>query len=199
MTEVPQPPEDPGIDLVRRARDRRLLAYFGLALIAGGQPAHEAEEDVRQVAATLGHSDCQVAALPTSISVALTGGAPATVEVLRSSLTLDQLAAVHELRQRILDGSTDPDTALVELTSLRRIPRRYGRRGMPLGGLLVAAGIAAIMQPDVTTIVFAAVASQLVIALLLLARRHPLIAPLLPRWRRSWCRYRRSGSPVGSC
>ncbi|WP_144009623.1 threonine/serine exporter family protein [Enemella evansiae] len=180
MTEVPQPPEDPGIDLVRRARDRRLLAYFGLALIAGGQPAHEAEEDVRQVAATLGHSDCQVAALPTSISVALTGGAPATVEVLRSSLTLDQLAAVHELRQRILDGSTDPDTALVELTSLRRIPRRYGRWGMPLGGLLVAAGIAAIMQPDVTTIVFAAVASQLVIALLLLARRHPLIAPLLP-------------------
>ncbi|WP_267489857.1 threonine/serine exporter family protein [Enemella evansiae] len=89
MTEVPQPPEDPGIDLVRRARDRRLLAYFGLALIAGGQPAHEAEEDVRQVAATLGHSDCQVAALPTSISVALTGGAPATVEVLavRSPLT----------------------------------------------------------------------------------------------------------------
>ena len=179
MTDLP-PPEDPGIDLVRRARDRRLLAYFGLALIAGGQPAHEAEEEVRRVAASLGHTDCQVAALPTSISVALTGGAPATVEVLRSSLTLDQLARVHALGQRLLEGSTDPDRAIDELTSLRRIPRRYGRWGMPLGGLLIAVGIAAIMQPVPTTILFAAVASQVVIALMLFARRHPLVSLLLP-------------------
>lgn len=157
-----------------------MLAYFGLALIAGGQPAHEAEEDVRRIAATLGHTDCQVAALPTSITVALAGGAPATVEVLRSSLTLDQLARVHDLGQRLLDGATDPDQAITELTSLRRIPRRYGRWGMPVGGLLVATGIAAIMQPAWMTIVFAAVASQLVIALMLLARRHPLLSLLLP-------------------
>ena len=62
-------------------RDRRLLAWLGAGLLAGGVPTHEVEDDVQEIARTLGHPGAQVGCLPTGVTVTLAAGRPSTVSV----------------------------------------------------------------------------------------------------------------------
>ncbi|GAB2470645.1 hypothetical protein GCM10027030_01650 [Luteococcus sediminum] len=48
---------------------RRLLAYVGASLIAGGATVTDAENEVRRLGTHLGHPDVQVSAHPTALTL----------------------------------------------------------------------------------------------------------------------------------
>ena len=70
--------------------------------------------------------------------------------------------------------------ALATLRGLRRQRARFPVVGMYLGGLVVAAGIAGILQPTWPSVLFAALASPVTVALIRLTGRRLVPAALLP-------------------
>ncbi|GAB3623146.1 threonine/serine exporter family protein [Mariniluteicoccus endophyticus] len=161
-------------------RRRRLLAYLGASMLAGGQPAHEVSDDLREVARFLGYPDLQVSPLPTNITLSLSSGEAATHENVRSSMSLDKLTEVHRIRRRLISGELSEDDAITELSLLRTRPRRYGDWSDLVGFVTVPAGIAAIMQPGWVNILAAALCGLVVMVMTRLASRRPLLKTLLP-------------------
>lgn len=159
---------------------RTLLVYLAAGLAAGGMPAHEVEDDVRSVASRLGFPSAQVEAAPTSVRLSLRHGAPATIETVEGGLRLDQLSEVSTVQVGLLSGRLSPATALDRLQRLRARPHRYSTIGMYAGGLLSGSGIAMLLHPDPAAIVFAALASPIVVSLILLAGRSRTVGTLLP-------------------
>lgn len=161
-------------------RDRRLLAWLGAGLLAGGMPVHEAEEDVREAALALGHPEVEVGCFPTALHVALAPGRAATFEKVDGGLRLDQLADVSAIHAGLRTGRTDADAALEHLASLRGQPHRYPRIGLPLGVILSAAGIALVLAPAWSSLLFAVLLAPVTVVLILLAGRHPTVRTLVP-------------------
>ncbi|WP_409483019.1 threonine/serine exporter ThrE family protein [Arsenicicoccus dermatophilus] len=159
---------------------RRLLVYLAVALIAGGMPVHEVEADVRRAARRLGHAGCQVQALPTGVVLSLGYGSPATFESVEGPLRLDQSAEVNAIQRGVEDGDLDATQALEQLVAMRARPHRYDVQGMYVGGALVAAGIAMILQPSLRSVVFSVLCSPLVVLLMRFSSRHRLASMIFP-------------------
>ncbi|MGC5584188.1 threonine/serine ThrE exporter family protein [Ornithinimicrobium sp. W1665] len=163
---------DPTAQLEERdVRDRRLLAWLGAGLLAGGMPVHEVQEDIHEAARGLGHPAPQVGCLPTAITVTLAAGRPATFEQVEGAVRLDQLADVCAVRASLRTGTLSPDEALERLTRLRAQPHRYRRLGLFSGAVLSGVGIALILAPAWSAVVFAALLAPVTGALLLLLSR----------------------------
>jgi uncharacterized membrane protein YjjP (DUF1212 family) len=158
----------------------RLLAHLGTAMIATGQPVHEIEQELVAVGARLGHPGIQLGAGPTSLTLALSAGAPATFAAAQASLRLDQASDVRRIRHQLLTGEMPPDDAFAELAALRHRPPLYPRWTVPLAWVAVAAGIALILQPGWANVTAAAGCALVVVGLLSLARRMPVLMVLLP-------------------
>ncbi|GMA42294.1 threonine/serine exporter family protein [Mobilicoccus caccae] len=101
---------------------RRLLAYLTAAAVAGGQPVHEVENDIRRLARRLGHPGVQVDASPTGVVLSLGGGTPATFEAVEGALRLDQSADTYALRTDLEAGIITPTETLARLQTLRHTP-----------------------------------------------------------------------------
>src|SRR5690606_9140832 len=156
-------------------KTRRLLAWLGAGLLAGGMPVHEVEEDVREVAETLGHPRTQVACSPNAISFSLASGEPATLERVEGGLRLDQLAEVSVLQAGLRTRSIGVDDALARMATLRRQPHRYPKGGLLAGGVLSGAGIALVLAPSWPSVFFAAAIAPATVALMLLSPRSSLV------------------------
>ncbi len=181
----PPGPYDP--DARDRAHDRDryrdvtlFLVYLGTAMIATGQTVHEIEADLRVVGAHLGHPDLQVAAGPTGITLSLRTGDPATYESVNGALRLDQAADVRTIRHRVLTGEIDVEDAVAQLLTLRDKPAHYPTWLANIGFVLIATGIALILQPGVANVLAAAVGGAVVVTLLRVSQRHDTLAALLP-------------------
>ncbi|MBD2758153.1 threonine/serine exporter family protein [Yimella sp. cx-573] len=161
-------------------RTRQLLAYLSAALIAGGAASHEVEQDIRLIARRLGHPAVQVHAQPVGVALSLGYGTPATYESVEGPLRLDQSVAVARIQRALLDGSMNPDDALLRLRGLRAQPHRHPLGGMYLGGICVAIGLALILQPSWNTVGFALLTAPFVVALMRLAGRGLLPTALMP-------------------
>ncbi|GAA1170246.1 threonine/serine exporter family protein [Ornithinimicrobium humiphilum] len=161
-------------------RDRRLLAWLGAGLLAGGMPTHEVEEDVASAARSLGHDRPQVACLPRGLHVALTPGGPATVEAVEGPVRLDQLADVSTVLAGIRSGRLAADDALERLGRLRAQPHRYALPGLVGGGVLSGAGIAMVLAPAWPSVAFSAALAPVTVALMTLGGRSRTISTLLP-------------------
>ncbi|WP_375425085.1 threonine/serine exporter ThrE family protein [uncultured Friedmanniella sp.] len=159
---------------------RRLLVHLGAAMVATGQPVSDIEEDVREVAAGLGHPDVQIAAGPTGVHVNLSSGEPSTFEAVQGSLRLDQAAEVRTIRHHLVQGSISLDQAIDQLLALSSRPPRYPVWLANLGWVGITVGIALILQPGRANVGFAAVGAVLVVALVRLSTRVRLVATLLP-------------------
>ncbi|KRE39336.1 hypothetical protein ASG73_03130 [Janibacter sp. Soil728] len=175
MPTSPPPPQ-----LTEPQQTRRLLAWLGSGLLAGGMPVHEVEEDVREAAAALGHDSIEVAASPTGMWVTLSSGEASTFESVDGGVRLDQLAEVTAVHAALTAGTLPAAEALQRLSVLRQHPHRYPAYGLPLGTFLVATGIALVLAPTWSSIAFAAVISQVVAGLMALSGRTLLVGPLLP-------------------
>lgn len=161
-------------------RDRRLLAWLGAGLLAGGVPVHEAEEDVREAARALGHPEVEVGCFPTALHVALAPGRASTFEKVDGGLRLDQLADVSAIHAGLRTGRTGADSALAHLATLRAQPHRYPRLGLPLGVVLSAAGIALVLAPAWSSLVLAVLVAPVTALLIVLAGNHPTLRTVVP-------------------
>ncbi|MFC6422597.1 threonine/serine ThrE exporter family protein [Ornithinimicrobium tianjinense] len=161
-------------------RDRRLLAWLGAGMLAGGSPVHEAEDDVREVARALGHPNAQVTCMPTGVMVALAPGRATALERVEGGIRLDQVADVASLVAGLRAGRTTADEALARLATLRAQPHRYTRVGLPVGVVLSAVGIALILTPVGSSVLFAAVLAPVTVLLLLLSRSSRAVRTLVP-------------------
>lgn len=162
------------------AQTRQLLVYLAAAHMASGAGAHEAREDVVRAARAMGLPGVQMQADPSGVTLSLGHGEPATFESVEGSLRLDQTARVAGIQHGLETGSLTPRRALDALLGLRGQRARFPVVGMYLGGLVVAAGIAGILQPTWPSVLFAAAASPVTVALIRLTSRRLLPAALLP-------------------
>ncbi|MCK0110583.1 threonine/serine exporter family protein [Ornithinimicrobium sp. F0845] len=161
-------------------RTRRLLAWLGCGLLAGGMPVHEAEEDVRAVAAALGHPRTQVACSPNAITLSLASGEPATLERVEGGLRLDQLAEVSVLQAGLRTRTITVEDALAKMSTLRAQPHRYAHGGLLGGGLLAAVGIALVLAPSWPSVLFAALIAPWTVTLMVFSGRSALVRTLMP-------------------
>lgn len=148
--------------------------------MAGGAGAHETRENVVRVARALGLPGAQLQANPDGVTLSLGHGEPATFESIEGSLRLDQTARVAAVQHGLETGLMPPAAALEALQGLRRQRPRFPVTGMYAGGLLVAVGIAGILQPTWPSVLFAALASPVTVALVRLTGRRLVPAALLP-------------------
>lgn len=168
--------DSPASDVIHR----RLLAQVGSAMIAGGAPVNDAEDEVRRLAARLGHGQAQVAGYPTWISLSLAPGEPAAIQRIEGGLRLDQSVAITEVRRDLMGGEADLARALGAIARIRRQPPRYGLWGLGIGNTMAAMGICLIMQPGWRNVAVVGVASLVVLALMVGSARHRLLSALLP-------------------
>lgn len=159
---------------------RRLLAWLGTGLLAGGMPVHEVEEDVQEAAAALGLDSVEVAASPNGLWVALTSGDAATYESVDGGMRLDQLAEVTTVHAGLTAGTLTATEALGRLAVLRQRPHRYRFYGVPLGVFLIGTGVAFVLAPAWTSVIFAALLSQVVAGLMMLSGRTLIVGTLMP-------------------
>lgn len=161
-------------------RDRRLLAWVGAGLLAGGMPVHEVEDDVHEVAWALGYQRPQVACSPTGLMVSLRSGEAATFEQVDGGLRLDQLADVLALQAELRSGRMTVEQGLARLGRLRAQPHRYRTLGLVAGGLLTGVGIGLILAPALSSVLFTLAVAVLTPAFTLLGGRGPTWRTLTP-------------------
>ncbi|MFW5474799.1 threonine/serine ThrE exporter family protein [Knoellia sp. CPCC 206450] len=173
-------PTEPVPDPVNDGRDRRVLAWVGAGLLAGGMPVHEVEDDVRDVARALGHPGAQVACSPTGLLVSLASGGPSTFEQVEGGLRLDQLADVLALAASLRAGRVDADECLARLAGLRAQPHRYRTVGFVGGAMLSGIGIGLVLAPSVASLLFTLVVAPLTPLFVLLLGRGRTLRTLTP-------------------
>ena len=161
-------------------RDRLLLTYLAVAMVATGQPTYEVKEDITVLGRRLGYPGVQLAAGPTGVTLALGGGEPATVETLAGSLRLDQAGEVRLIHHQLLGGVIDQTQALTRLTVLRQRPERYPRWLSIPAWVLASLGIGLILQPGVANLVLTALGSLVALGLARLSAHSRTLATLLP-------------------
>ncbi|WP_461166847.1 threonine/serine exporter family protein [Tsukamurella serpentis] len=164
----------------RADEHRRLLAYLGAAMIAGGQPVHEVEQELRAVATALGHPLAQVGATPTGLTLTLEPGAGATFEAIDGPLRMDHSAEVAHIRRELAAGTLAPAEAFGRLGALRSLPHRYPQWVQDLSWPVIAVGIAMLLQPGWANTAAAAIGGVVVMLLVKLAGRVRVAATLLP-------------------
>ena len=173
MSSPPETPDD-------ATQIRALLSHLGTSLIAAGQPAHEIEEELAEVAVRLGYPDAQTAVGPTGLFVTLTEGGPTTHRSAPPGLRLHQSASVRRIRHQLARGELAPDAAQEQLAAVARRPVGTTQWLIALAWPLLAVGISLILQPGWPNVAAAAVGAVIVHALVRLAERHQVVKTLLP-------------------
>ncbi|MEU9043671.1 MULTISPECIES: threonine/serine exporter family protein [unclassified Kitasatospora] len=158
----------------------RLLLELGEALLGGGLPVHEVEEELRGLGRALGAPQARVAALTNGLFVALGADEATRFQPVGAALRFEQTAAVLHLVHRLRAGELDGPRALAELDGIRRAPARWPAWVADLGALPVGVGVCLFLQPVAANVLAAGLGSLVVAGLTVLARRLPYLRPLLP-------------------
>ncbi|MGW2374598.1 threonine/serine exporter family protein [Kitasatospora sp. NPDC001683] len=159
---------------------RRLLLELGEALLGGGLPVHDVEEELRGLGRALGAPDVRVAALTNGLFVALDPTEATRFQPVDAALRFEQTADVLHLVHRLRSGELDGPRALAELDGIRRAPARWPAWVADLGALPVGVGVCLFLQPVTANVLAAGAGSLIVAGLTMLARRLPRLRPLLP-------------------
>lgn len=159
---------------------RRLLATLGAAMVGSGQPVDEIEQELREVAVSLGASDVQLGVGPTGVHVALASGDPSTYQAVRGGLRLDQSGEVRLIRHRLVAGELGLSQATRLLIDVPKRPPAYPWWLTDAGFVAVGVGICMILQPGRANLLATAISSALVVALTHLVKWRPALAALLP-------------------
>ncbi|MEV7770283.1 threonine/serine exporter family protein [Kitasatospora sp. NPDC086791] len=158
----------------------RLLLDLGEALLGGGLPVHEVEEELRGLGKASGAPEVRVAALTNGLFVALGPDEGTRFQPVGTALRFEQTADVLHLVHRLRAGELDGPRALAELDGIRRAPARWPTWVADLGALPVGVGVCLFLQPVAANVLVAGLGSLIVVGLTALARRLPYLRPLLP-------------------
>ncbi|MFE7592429.1 threonine/serine exporter family protein, partial [Kitasatospora sp. NPDC057512] len=119
----------------------RLLLDLGEALLGGGLPVHEVEDELRGLGRALGAPEVQVAALTNGLFVALDPDGATRFQPLGGTLRFEQTADVLHLVHRLRAGGLDGPRARAELDRIRRAPARWPAWVADFGALPVGVGV----------------------------------------------------------
>ncbi|MFG2843525.1 threonine/serine exporter family protein [Kitasatospora sp. NPDC048296] len=159
---------------------RRLLLELGDALLGGGIPVHDVEEELHALGAAMGAPNVRVAALTNGLFVALDADGATRFQPVGAALRFEQTADVLDLVHRLRAGEVDGHQALAELERIHRAPARWPAWVADLGALPVGVGVCIFLQPVTANVLAAGAGSLIVAGLTMLARRLPRLRPLLP-------------------
>ncbi|MFJ9841363.1 threonine/serine exporter family protein [Kitasatospora sp. NPDC101155] len=159
---------------------RRLLLELGDALLGGGIPVHDVEEELHALGAAMGAPNVRVAALTNGLFVALHADEATRFQPVGAALRFEQTADVLHLVHRLRAGEVDGHQALAELERIHRAPARWPAWVADLGALPVGVGVCIFLQPVTANVLAAGAGSLIVAGLTMLARRLPRLRPLLP-------------------
>ncbi len=153
---------------------------MGMAMVSGGMPVYEVEEELRRIAWKIGHPSAQVSATPTAVWVSLSQGEAASIAVIKGMLRLDQSFEVNIIRRQLLAGTIDQETALSRIGKVRSQSPHLPWWGSAIGAIFVATGLTLIMQPGWINVLVAGLLAVVSHTLIVLSGKHRLLATLLP-------------------
>jgi len=159
---------------------RALIASLGSAMVGTGQPVHEIEQELGEVARRWGYPDLQVGAAPTSLTFSLSRGGPSTFQRVEGGLSLEKAVDVRRIRHQVAFGVLDIHQALEELESLRVRQARYPGWLTQPAYVVVAVGIGLILQPGWANLAAVGGCAVVVAFLLAASRRFRTLGTLLP-------------------
>jgi len=152
----------------------------GAALLAGTAPGPDVERQVIAIGQRLGVPDVRAAATVTGLFLSTTSDHAVVFEPVGGTLRFEQMSLVQDVIDRLLAGRLTPAEAVPELAAIEALPPSRPDWVNDLAIVPIAVGICAILQPTWRDLGAAALGSLAVVALVIIGRRSPLVATLLP-------------------
>jgi uncharacterized membrane protein YjjP (DUF1212 family) len=135
------------------------LYRLGQSYLACGEQTALVELQLRRIASTFGARRVRVVALPTALFITLHDGEQERVTLAEGplqALRLDQMADVYTLGSTAQEGKITVADGLKRLTEINRSPARFGPIGGVIGHIIIAIGIAMVLNPALLNIAVAA-------------------------------------------
>ncbi len=159
------------------------LYRLGQAYLACGEQTAQVELQVRRTATAFGARRARVVAFPTAIFISLQdpeGEKVTLAEGPLGKLRLDQMAEVYNLGSEAQSGALTLADASARLSAITRRPARFGVTGTLLGHIVLAAGVAMILNPVPVSVLFCAILGAVVGGLKLALNEKSLFSVTLP-------------------
>lgn len=159
------------------------LYRLGQAYLACGEQTANVELQIRRIATGYGARRARVVALPTAIFISMHDAEGERVTLAEGplrKLRLDQMSDVYNLGSEIQNGKVPLSEASARLTAITRSPARFGVVGTLMGHIVLAAGVAMILNPVPESILFCAILGAIVGALKIFLNENSLFAVTLP-------------------
>jgi uncharacterized membrane protein YjjP (DUF1212 family) len=126
------------------------LYRLGQGYLACGEQTALVELQLRRIASTYGARRVRVVALPTALFITLHDGEQERVTLAEGplqALRLDQMAEVYTLGTAAQENQITVADGLKRLTEINRSPARFGPVGGVIGHIIIAVGIAMVLNP----------------------------------------------------
>lgn len=159
------------------------LYRLGQAYLACGEQTAQVELQLRRVAAAYGARRARVVAFPTAIFISLHEGDEDKVTIAEGplgGLRLDQMAEVYNLGAEMQSGQLPIKDAALRLTAIMRAAPRFGPWGALIGHIVLSAGVALVLNPELMSTLVAAVLGAIVGFMKMLMPGKPLFSVPLP-------------------
>jgi len=159
------------------------LYRLGQSYLACGEQTAHVELQIRRIATAYGARRTRVVAFPTAIFISLqdTDGEKVTLaEGPLRKLRLDQMAEVYNLGTEVQNGKMPLAEASARLTAITRSQARFGVVGTLLGHIVLTTGVAMILSPVPTSVLFCAILGAVVGGLKAVMNEKSLFAVTLP-------------------
>lgn len=169
----------------------RFLLALGRSQLAAGYAVDDVTNTLDRVARAYGRRDLSVAVLPGVVIIddPEVGRARVITEGPLDALRLDQAAVVHDVAQDARRGEISPAKGTRILDELPRKEPRFPGWATVLGYCVASTGFALIFRASLWGLISAGVLGLFVGWLLMLARPHPKIAPLVPPFAAFVCSF----------
>jgi len=176
------PPAARGSSSTRGDADprRHLLLSIGAALLSGGLPAGDVEDELRAIGPAIDAPDVRIAAWSTGLFVSMDRDDGSVFEPVGGMLRFEQTSDVLKILHRVRTGRLGVDAALGELTAVQEERPHWPAWCADLGGVAVGLGLCLLLQPGVGNVLFAALGSLVVAGLTTAVRRWSTLRSLLP-------------------
>lgn len=159
------------------------IMQLGLALIASGDAVNVISDQLRQVSMAYGMQEARVLVTPTSLWVGLSAGAAVEIDVrpaYRIGLRLDQIDALSRLVRQAERGAIRLPDAQAQLQAILQSRSRFGPIMLIIGQIILAVGLALILQPTPISVACAIVLGLVVGVLKAFSRNAGTFDILLP-------------------
>jgi len=159
------------------------LYRLGQAYLACGEQTAQVELQLRRVAAAYGARRSRVVAFPTAIFISLHEGAEERVTVAEGplgGLRLDQMADVYNHGAEMQKGQIPIREAAPQLAAIIRRKARFGKVGTLIGHVVLATGVAMVLNPELISTFVAAFLGGIIGLLKMLMPEKPLLSVPMP-------------------